>query len=89
MRIPIDEAINLRRELHDLFDQGGFKLQKWNSSERDVLASIPENLKDMKRKQEICHKDEYTKVLGVEWNVVSDSFLPVISCYKESVEYRC
>ena len=32
----IHEAIHLRRELHDLFDQGGFKLQKWKSSERDV-----------------------------------------------------
>ena len=62
----IHEAIHLRNELHDLFDQVGFKLQKWISSERDVLASIPENLKDMKGKQEICHKDEYTKVLGVE-----------------------
>ena len=45
----INEATNLRRELHVLFDQGGFKLHKWNWSERDVLASIPENLKDMKR----------------------------------------
>ena len=65
----IDEAIHLRKKLHDLFDQGGFKLQKWESSERDVMASIPENLKGVKGKQEICLKDEYTKVLGVEWNM--------------------
>ena len=80
----IDEAIKLRTELQNVFNQGGFKLQKWNTGEREVLASIPENLQDMKRKQEICHKDEYTKVLGVEWNVVSDSFRPVIFCRKES-----
>ena len=79
-----DEAICLRKEMHDLFEQGGFKLQKWNSSKREVLMSIPENLKDMKRTLEICHKDEYTKVLGVEWNMMSDSFRPVISCYDES-----
>ena len=60
-----------------MFEQGGCKLQKLITSEREVMMSIPENLK------EICHKDEYTKVLGVEWNVVSDSFRPVISCYKE------
>ena len=64
----IDEAICLRNEVQDLFDQGGFKLQKWKSSERDVMASIPEKLKDMNGKQEVCQKDEYTKVLGVEWN---------------------
>lgn len=80
----IEEAIHLRKEVQQLFDQGGFKLQKWASSERDVSASIPESLKDIKRKQEICRKDEYTKILGVEWNVVSDSFCLVISCYKES-----
>ena len=76
--------VQLRRELHDLFDQEGFKLQKWKSSEGDVLTSIPEDLNGMKGKQEIHHKDVYIKVLGVEWNVVSDSFRPVISCYKDS-----
>ena len=30
-------------------------------------------------RQEIHHQDEYTKVLGVEWNVVPDCFRPVIS----------
>ena len=78
----VDEAIHLRGELQDLFEQGGFKLQKWNSTENDVLATIPENLRNTKGRQEICHKDEYTKVLGIEWNVVSDSFRLVVSGYK-------
>ena len=80
----INEAIQLRKESQNLFKQGGFELKKWKSSEEEVLASIPEELRDVNGKQEICHKDEYTKVLGVEWNMVTDSFRPEISCYKDN-----
>ena len=48
------------------------------------MTSIPDDLKDMQRRQGIHHKDEYTNVLGVEWDLVSDSFRHVISCYKDS-----
>ena len=41
-----NEAIQLRRELNALFDKRGFKLRKWMSSDSDVLASIPDDLKD-------------------------------------------
>ena len=75
----VSEAIHLRREMQKLFEMGCFKLRKWKATKRDVLASIPEDLKDHRRKQEIHNQDEYTKVLGVEWNVVSDCFRPVIS----------
>ena len=61
----ICEAIQLWKESRDLFKQGGFELKKWKSSEEDfseVLASIPEEMKDVTEKQEIRYKDEYTKV---------------------------
>ena len=68
----------MRRELQQVFETGCFKLRKWKANERDVLTSIPEDLRDNKTKQEIHHQEGYTKVLGVEWNVVSDCFRPVI-----------
>ena len=43
-----------------------YKLRKWKANERDVLASISEDLKDNKAMQEIHLQDEYTKVLGVK-----------------------
>ena len=46
------------------------------------MASIQKNLRDSKTRQEISYQDEYTKVLGVKWNVVSDCFHPVISSFK-------
>ena len=42
----VSEAIHLRREMQQLFEMGCFNLCKWKANERDVLASIPEDLKD-------------------------------------------
>ena len=75
----IERAIQLRKELQHLFQLGGFLLRKWKSSERNVLASIPKELVDPKTNKEIILEDEYTKVLGVQWNTVSDCFRPIIS----------
>ena len=75
----IDEAIKLREELQRLFHLGGFTLRKWKASQQQVLASIPEELVDPKRTQEIRIQNDYTKVLGVEWNAESDCFRPLIS----------
>ena len=75
----VDEAIKLRAELQELFGLGGFTLRKWKSSDRDVLSSIPEELVDPTTTQEIMLEDDYTKVLGVEWNAIIDCFRPLIS----------
>ena len=42
----IDPAIHLRMELQQLFNQGGFTLRKWNSSEKSVLDAIPPELRE-------------------------------------------
>ena len=71
----------MSRDLQNLFELAGFILRKWKSSEADVLASIPKDLRNPKTKQKINYQDEYTKVLGIKWNVVLDSFRPVISLF--------
>ena len=75
----VDEAVALRDELQRLFHLGGFDLRKWKASEQQVLASIPKDLIDPKRTQEIKIQNDYTKVLGVQWNAESDCFRPTIS----------
>ena len=75
----IEKAVQLRRELQSLFERGGFKLRKWRSSERDVLATIPPDLIDPNTTQELKYEDDYTKILGVEWNTILDCFRPMIS----------
>ena len=42
----IDQAMHLRMELQQLFNQGGFTLRKWNSSEKSVLDAIPPELRE-------------------------------------------
>ena len=75
----VDEAVQLREELQELFSLGGFELRKWKSSSGEVLSSIPKGLTDPKTTQEIILENDYTKVLGVEWNAVTDCFRPMIS----------
>ena len=75
----IEEAIQLREDLQDLFKLGGFQLRKWKSNEHDVLATIPPDLIDPKTTQEFKYEEDYTKILGVQWNAASDCFRPTIS----------
>ena len=70
----IAEAITLQTELHTLFSKGGFLLRKWNSSELEVLNSIPADLKDAPTIHSFSPLDEYTKTLGIEWNARMDHF---------------
>ena len=41
-----EEAIELQRQLQQLFSRGGFLLHKWNSNEQVVLQHIPPELQD-------------------------------------------
>ena len=75
----IQKAKQLREELEELFDQGGFHLRKWKSSEQEMVDSIPLQMRDAQLKQEIAYDKEFTKVLGIDWNTVLDLFRPVIS----------
>ena len=40
----VDEAVQLREELQELFSLGGFKLKKWKSSSGEVFVQHPERL---------------------------------------------
>ena len=75
----VDEAVRLKKGLQELFSLGGFKLRKSKSSNGKVSPSIPENLIDPKTTQETLLEKDYTKILGVEWNAVTDCFQPMIS----------
>ena len=70
----IEEAILLRKQLQELFAQGGFLLRKWNSSEAAVLEQIPSELRGSQSLHKIPDPDEYTKALGIQWNSSSDYF---------------
>ena len=70
----IEEAIQLQKQLQDLFSRGGFILRKWNSSEASVLEHISPELRDSQCLHTIADPDEYTKALGIQWNSGLDHF---------------
>ena len=70
----IQDAIELRKQLQELFTKGGFLLRKWNSSEPAVLDHIPAGLKELNLTQQLPDPDQYTKTLGIEWNARQDHF---------------
>ena len=68
------KEISLAHELMLLLEKGGFRLTKWKSNSREVLANIPED----KRAQPTVNLDldklPIERVLGVLWNVEKDAF---------------
>ena len=75
----IQMAIKLQKELHNLFDCGGFLLHKWNSNEPSVLQHIDPKLQDLRDTQEISDTKDSTKTLGLEWLTNIDQFQLTIS----------
>ena len=68
----IEKAIELQKQLQDLFTKGQFTLRKWNSSNPVVLQHIPPDLRDSRSSCSISDPSEYA--LGIEWNVNMDHF---------------
>ena len=82
----ISEARELQTQLHELFSMGGFVLRKWKSSDPKTLIDVPSHLLDQQPTQEIVYIDTFTKILGVEWDSVSDTFRPMIPSYSPEEE---
>ena len=74
-----EEAIELQRQLQNLFTRGGFLLRKWNSSDHTVLDHLSSDLKVTQPTQQMPDQDHYTKTLGIQWNAQMDHFRLTVS----------
>ena len=70
----IEQAMELQKQLQNMFLRGDFLLRKWNSSNPAVLQHLPAELKATQSSHPLPDPDEYTKTLGIEWNSVMDHF---------------
>ena len=68
-------ALLLQQQLTTLFSCGGFVLRKWNSSDPSVLEKIPESLRNTHEVQTFSETDEYSRTLGIEWNLLLMCFV--------------
>ena len=75
--VPTEEqAIDLVKSLREICSLGGFKLTKWISNSRAVLASIPEEDKAKQVKNFDLDRDKLPneRALGMYWDIESDIF---------------
>ena len=69
----LDKAIILRSQLNVLLERGGFLLRKWRSNSKDLLATIPEELKEKEPVTELKFPGDYLKAVGVHWDTDQDT----------------
>ena len=78
-------AVALRNQLQDSFSRAGFELRKWNSSEPDVISTISIELRERYPIRMISgHDHQYTKMLGIEWDMTTDSFHISVSEFQDA-----
>ncbi|XP_055613760.1 uncharacterized protein LOC129760181 [Uranotaenia lowii] len=80
----VEEGKHLVEETTDLTNSAGFNLRKFNSNSPEILASIPEDLKDKKSVLEFDSSDSTVKTLGLKWDTESDNFCFSIPHWRSS-----
>ena len=67
-------ALSLSTQLRELLEKGGFRLTKWLSNDRNVLAGISES----ERASSVVNLDQEDLptacALGLKWNVEANNF---------------
>ncbi|UYV78056.1 hypothetical protein LAZ67_15003332 [Cordylochernes scorpioides] len=81
----IAEAKELIDQLKDLMKKGGFHLRKWNSNCHEIVSHVEEMNEERKINLE---KGAISKILGIVWDHVQDTFRVNITLPEEVVTKR-
>ncbi|UYV73416.1 hypothetical protein LAZ67_10003104 [Cordylochernes scorpioides] len=81
----IAEAKELIDQLTDLMKKGGFHLRKWNSNCHEIVSHVEEINEEKKINLE---KGAISKILGIVWDHVQDTFRVNITLPEEVVTKR-
>ncbi|XP_047997425.1 uncharacterized protein LOC125235016 [Leguminivora glycinivorella] len=73
-----EEGIQIYREMNELLGKAGFILQKWTTSNNNLLEMIKKEKNEVGSGIEI-KQDEIIKILGLTWNRESDEFHYAVS----------
>ena len=68
-------AVRLSTQLRDLLTKGGFRLTKWLSNDRRVLAEIPETERAVSVANLDIQELPIECALGLKWDVEADKFI--------------
>lgn len=69
----ISQAQELKSELLELMNSAGYELRKWSSNQPELLSDLPGEHCELPHQFDQEDKS-FIKVLGVQWNPVSDTF---------------
>ncbi|XP_062551973.1 uncharacterized protein LOC134217211 [Armigeres subalbatus] len=82
----VEEGIKLYQELSHLLETAKFTLRKWSSNTPEILAAIPEPLKDDRTSLELEPSKATIKTLGLSWEPRSDYFRFTVPQWSNSTE---
>ncbi|KAJ8735648.1 hypothetical protein PYW07_007268 [Mythimna separata] len=69
----IEEAEVLKTELIELMRSAGYELRKWSTNEPYLLRDLPEDHCDQPREFDANDPKSFIKVLGIQWEPISDT----------------
>lgn len=69
----VEEASHIREELNQLLLRACMTLRKWRSNSKELLHSIPEELREQEPVHLISMPGDCQKALGVHWNTELDT----------------
>lgn len=72
-------AMRLSSQLRELPAKGGFRLTKWLSNDREVLAELPQSERASSVVNQEIEDLPTTCTLGLKWNVETDKFVWEVS----------
>ena len=70
----LQDALAVRKDVNALLLKGQMRLRKWRTNSKELLASIPEELRETESLQLGSGADGCPKALGVHWQTTSDIF---------------
>lgn len=84
----IDNLIKLANELHELLSKRGFRLTKFISNNQNILDELPKTeLKFKERLEMLSDENNFQKILGLIWNLTSDTLKLSNSIRVTNVKY--
>ena len=69
----VSEAISVREELNSLLGNARMTLRKWRSNSSELLATVPEELREKTDLSINFSPAEHGKALGLRWNTLKDT----------------
>ena len=70
-----EKAISLASQLRTLLEKGGFRLTKWYSNDREVMATIPESERAKSVVNLKLEQLPTESALGLKWNIEEDKLV--------------